>query len=361
MFLTETTLLHELEKTGFPPLKIESTSIINLNTKFDGKYSPDVILKLVWQEQSNSFITELVPIATPQNIFIAEQKLKQLGQNIKNSANDKETYYPLIVANYLKSSDLDKLVNNGISAIDLCGNGVIQVPGKWFIHRSGAKNLFPTTNPIKNVFAGNSSLVARVFFSQDSFNSVNQVLKEIVLRQGNVTLSTVSKVLKTLQEQLLITKNKEINLLDAGKLLSELSTNYQKPSVKRILIGKTSDINNVLSQLASNSKTHNIELVGFDPNLYAVMPSQNFTKIYTSNLDKLLIDVNITETNRFPNIEIRETSDPIIYFDKRYKDGFYWTPPLQTYLELNSGDKREQDTAKQIATDLINLKYVGRK
>lgn len=358
MQLKEADLLEKLETIGFPPLKIEWDSMQHINLPPKRTYSPDALLKITWRKQTYSFITEVIAIATPQNLLLAEQKLKQCFKNI---IVDKEKYYPLILTTYLKPSELERLVGNEISAIDLCGNGVVQIPEKWFIHRSGAKNIFPTSSPIKNIFTGTSSLIAKVFFSKDSFVSVNEVLQQISLRKGRISLPTVSKVLTTLQEELLITrtKTKEIKLLDPKKLLSNLANNYQKPSINRRLIGKVDDLNSVLLQLASNAKNKEIDLVGVNPNLYALMPSQPYTKIYTSNLEKLLAKINITETNRFPNIELNETSDPTTYFDSRHCDGFYWASPLETYLQLNAGDKREQDTAKQIATDLIALKYTA--
>ncbi len=360
MQLKEADLLEKIETIGFPPLKVECESEQYPNLLSKRKYYPDAVLKFTWREQAYSFITELIAIATPQNLFLGEQKLKEY---FKDSITDKKKYYPLIVTSYLKPSELERIANNGMSAIDLCGNGVVQIPEKWFIHRSGAKNTFPTSSPIKNIFTGTSSLVARVFFSKDSFGSVNEVLEQILLCKGSTSLPTVSKVLKTLQEELLITKTKtkEIKLLDPKKLLSKLAENYQKPLLKRKLIGKVADLNCFLSQLVSNAKDKEIDLVGLNPNLYAVMPSQPYIKIYTSNLEELLTEINITETNRFPNIEFNETAETTIYFDKHYSDGFYWASPLETYLELNAGDKREQDTAKQIATDLIALKYNAEK
>ena len=360
MLLTETQLLTELEKIGFPPLKIKSLSMKNLTADSPKTYHPDAVLELDWQGNNNCFLTELIPVATPQNLFLGEQKLKQYFQD---PSIDKEKYHPLIVTTYLKPNELDRFANSGISAIDLCGNGIVQIPGKWFIHRSGTKNIFPTSTPIKNIFVGTSSLVARIFFSKESFTSVNQVLDEVVIRQGQITLPTVSKVLKVLQQELLITKdsNKVIKLLDAKKLLSNLVENYQKPFATNTLLGKVPDLNTLVTQLNDNAKKYQIPLVAFNPNLYALMPSQSFIKLYTTNLDKLLTDINITKTNRFPNIEIQEVSDPIIYFDTRYQNDCYWLSPLQTYLELANGDSREQDTSKQIEIDLINLKYLDQK
>ena len=56
-----------------------------------------------------------------------------------------------------------RLEREGVSGLDLCGNGVVTVPGEWLVYRTGKPNLYPQSFPIKNVFRGASSLVARVF------------------------------------------------------------------------------------------------------------------------------------------------------------------------------------------------------
>ena len=37
-----------------------------------------------------------------------------------------------------------------------------------------------------------------------------------------------------------------------------------------------------------------------------------------------------------------------MYFDARRESGLVWASPVQTYLELNAGDKRDQETALQV-------------
>jgi hypothetical protein len=56
--------------------------------------------------------------------------------------------------------------------------------------------------------------------------------------------------------------------------------------------------------------------------------------------------------DRFPSLSIIQTEDALVYFDARQDEGLVWASPLQTYLELMAGDKRDQETALQVK-DLI--------
>jgi hypothetical protein len=61
-----------------------------------------------------------------------------------------------------------------------------------------------------------------------------------------------------------------------------------------------------------------------------------------------------SQSDRFPNLELLETEDEPVYFDARQKDGFWWASPLQVYMELMVGDKRDQETAEQLKTLVLN-------
>jgi len=49
--------------------------------------------------------------------------------------------------------------------------------------------------------------------------------------------------------------------------------------------------------------------------------------------------------------------DETVYFDARQEEDFRWASPVQVYLELMAGDKRDRDTAEQVKSFL--LKNVG--
>lgn len=346
---------------NFPPLKFKSW---NDEPSFEfgineGNFRPDALVEIEWQGKSYQFIVEFKRQATPK---IIDEAVYQLKRNISlvQNLNKSEKYYPLLIAPFLSEERLERLASENISGLDLSGNGSIIVPGKLFVYRYGGKNKFPSNAPIKNVYRGTSSIIPRVFFAQPEFQSVTEVLEEITTRSGKTTIATVSKVLKTLEEELLISRKEGVRLMDGRSLLKNLRENYQKPTIEQRMLGKVEDLDNTLIQLSENSAENKILYAIDKPRRYAVMGTDSSaTRVYTENISSSLLESNFSETSRFPNLEIIQTSDPTVYFDRRYEmaSAAYYTSPLQVYLELANGGKREKETAEQIEEGLLNFRY----
>jgi len=347
-------LILEIE---FQPLKI---TVDKRQAKAAGSGGEGALLNVRWKNNSQKFIAEILRQATPKQIETGMLRLEKYARAATTSGGQtgKERLYPILVAPYLNERTLQRLAEAEISGIDLSGNGVIVVPDKLFVYRAGAKNKFLSNATIKNVFRGTSSLVARVFFTKPEYENVGEVLEEIKTRGGKTTFSTVSKVLKTLEEELIIGKGEKIRLLDAKKLLDALRINYRRPEVRRSLRGKVSDLPLALKRISENAEAKRVFYVRDDAAKYAVMPSgASPAKIYAESVDDLLNGVDFTETNRFPDIELVETIDRTVYFDRRKDADFYWASPLQIYLELANEGKREQETASGMVKGLLDFKY----
>lgn len=358
----EKNLLKLVRSINFPPLEINFGEEIQ---PFDSKDDrADFIAEINWKDKSYKFIVEVKRQATPkiiEEVILRKQKAgfyEWLADSPKRNKNEKYNY--LLVAPYLNEEKLQTLASAEISGIDLSGNGLIIVPDELFVYRFGEKNKFPSNAPIKNVYRGTSSIIPRVFFAQPEFQSVTEVLEEITTRSGKTTIATVSKVLKTLEEELLISRKDGVRLMDGRSLLKNLRENFQRPAIEKKLVGKVDDLNNTLIQLSENSAENKILYAIDKPRRYAVMGSDSSaTRVYTENISRSLRESNFSETSRFPNLEIIQTSDPTVYFDRRYEmaTGAYYTSPLQVYLELANGGKREKETAEQIEEGLLNFRY----
>jgi hypothetical protein len=60
-----------------------------------------------------------------------------------------------------------------------------------------------------------------------------------------------------------------------------------------------------------------------------------------------------SQADRFPNLELIETEDETVYFDARHDGNSWWASPVQVYLELMTGDKRDRETAEQVKSLLL--------
>jgi hypothetical protein len=318
----------------------------------------DAYIEAKWKRKSARFAVECKALSTPKIFQNSIDFLKSLPLP-KNCS-------PMLYMPFLSEQQLKELEGVGISGIDLCGNGVVVSPGAFSVFRSGGKNLFPSSAAIKNIYRKNSSMVGRGFFVYSDFQTVQDILatinqRNLLVNRWNkkpMSLSTVSKVLKTMVEDLIITRTETIRLLQPDKLLEKLRENYNPPVVKERVRLKIPESNkSILKLLSENSQQLELPLIASGTasvTRYTVMQRGDLLTVYCPKIEMLLKRLPGSQSDRFPNLELLETEDESVYFDARQEDGFWWASPLQVYVELMVGDKRDQETAEQLKALILN-------
>jgi len=321
----------------------------------------DAYVEAKWKRKSARFAVECKALSTPKFFQDSINYLKSqpLPKNIS----------PMLFMPFLSERQLKELEGEGISGIDLCGNCVVVYPGSFSVFRSGGKNRFPSSAAIKNIYRKNSSMVGRGFFVYSDFQTVQDIRatinqRNLLVNRWNkkpMSLSTVSKVLKTMVEDLIITRTETIRLLQPDKLLEKLRANNNPPAVKeRIRLKISEDNKSILKLLSEQSQKLELPLIASGTSSvtrYTVMQRADLLTVYCPKVEMLLNRLPGSQSDRFPNLELLETEDEPVYFDARQEDGFWWASPLQVYMELMVGDKRDQETADQLKA--LILKDVG--
>jgi len=361
--LTEKEILNQLmNDLLFPPLKLR---IIQSEADISRQYQVDAIVQVSWNKLKANFIVEIKPLSTPMVMQNAVNQLKSMPYS--------KNYLPMIVMPYLDESQLQQLERMKISGIDLCGNGVVIAPKKFSVYRSGRKNRFPSSAPIKNIYKKNSSMVGRVFLSKPEYETVQKIRDDVnqlnlmVNQFGNkpMSLSTVSKALKTLENDLIIERKNTIRLLQPEKLLEKLKDNYVSKTTGNKLRLKVNIDKKAIPQIIGGlSKENRIPIVATGLSSvpqYAVMQRSDILSVYCPQIGKLEGKIPGSQSDRFPNLEIIETQDETVFFDARKQQRFCWASPVQVYLELMAGDKRDQETAEQVALYILNNLNKGRR
>jgi hypothetical protein len=341
----------------FPPLQIRLGPKDALLQKND---ELDAILAVTAEEQTFEFAAEFKSRNTPR---IFEEAL-----NVIQKAAQRRQMLPMLVVPYLRENQLEELQRRQLSGIDLSGNGVVTVPGKLLVYRTGAPNKFPESAPTKYAYRGTTSLVARAFLCRETFRSLADIEGEIKKRGGSVVLSTISKALKRMTEDLIIDRADDgFRLRQPEKLLQKLNASYSPPKVGKIVTLKVKKVPVVsegrqltadglksvakltLDRLFLRKDLMTLAGVSSIEN-YAVMGRQEWPVLYTPNAGELLRiwGENVEQTSRFVDLELRETDDPTVYFDVRMKENLPYASPIQVFLECSAGDKREQETALQV-------------
>ena len=350
--ITEEEILDFLQKgeLEFPPLKVVEVQTRQAIVVEGKRTELDALLTMRWGARTYRFGVETKGSWTPKVISQATSEARRSAAAVGVN--------PLILIPYLGEERIATLEAEGVSGIDLCGNGIVVVPDELLVLRTGRPNQFRWKTAIRNVYRKNSSIVARTFLLVPQFGSLKEALEEIRRRGGEVTLATVSKVCKGLEEDLVIERGRgekpverRLRLLQPAKLLDLLAENYEAPGVSRTFRGKYAgtpeEFRERLAQWQMKSGQKVIRTGAGSVEAYAVMAREPVQSFYCSDLTGLLRELGdgIRETDRFANVALEETRDEFAYFDGR--PGLL-ASPIQTYLELMNGDKREKETAEQV-------------
>jgi len=348
----ETDILTRIEAgaLSLPPAKLR---VLDIEPATEGRVRADALIEACWEEQSARFVAEVRRLATPKALWQAVAMARDV-------ASPPDTY-PMVVVPYLSPDKLDELESAGVSGLDLCGNGVLVVPGRMLVFRSGRPNRFPQSAKLRNVYRRKNSLVARAFLIQPEFSQVKDIVNLLKQRSGGVAFSTVSKALRRLEEELVVSRQgNSIRLLQAGVLLDKLAANYEPPAIEERYRGKCDrPANEIVRRLASvvSAKGDEVIMTGAaSGDRYAAMAREPVASVYTSVSSRELlaeIDIDVKETGRFADLEILRTTDARVFFDPRMKDGLPFASPIQTYLELVTGDKRQKDAAEQVKRGIL--------
>ncbi len=337
-------------KLSLPPAELRAIEIEPI-----GRAGPlaDAIIEASWKDESLQFMVEVKKLATPK-------MLRQAIVMARDAASPPQTY-PMVIVPYLSPDKLNELEAAGVSGLDLCGNGVLVVPGKMLILRSGQPNKFPQSAKLRNVYRGKNSLVARAFLLQPEFSQVKNIVSFLERLGGGVAFSTVSKVLKRLEEELVVSRQgNSIRLLQADVLLGNLAANYEPPDIMERYRGKC-DLSEkeIIRRLAlvGSAKDGKLIMTGASSGeKYAVSAGEPVVSLYTSLPPSELLaesGIDVKETERFGNLEILRTNDARVFFDPRFEDSLPFASPAQTYLELITGDKRQKDAADQVRRGIL--------
>lgn len=331
---------------GLPPATL---SLVEEGLTSDDGVEWDAVVEAAWSGRRYRFALEYKSRSTPKVFTETLAKLRASSLPPKT--------YPMLMAPYLSPDQLAILEESRVSGIDLCGNGVLVAPGEVCIVRTGQPNRFPQSAPIKNVYRGKSSIVPRAFLARPSFPTISGIKDEIGARAGNVALSTVSKVVSALEEDLIVgRKSGEIRLLQPEKLVEKLAANYDPPRITARFEGECDLDLRTLADRLGKATDLRYGLTGASScRRYAVMAREDRVVFYCSDLDRALkaLGTQVRETSRFASLELVETLDDVVYFDPRMEDNTPWAPPIQVYLELMAGDKRDRETAASVQEALL--------
>jgi len=308
------------------------------------------MLRLNYIEQKIDLAIEIINRTAPQ---VVERGIAILDK--LNSSSENWKIIPTLIVPFLSASIVARLKEKKYSGLDLNGNFYIATDN-FIAVRLDKKNQYKESVNIKDIYSRNSSIVGRFLLCENTtYRKVSDIYDGIKKLGGKITLSTVSKVLTALQDQLIISKEKgAIRIVQPAKLLSNLSTGYRAPVVIRILRLNLPQAKQEAKVILDKYFVDNWIWSGeSSAEFYAATTPTNQSIVYCRNIEisqeflQKYVDV------RFYNYTfciIPETEEYLLYDSKENV-----ASKIQTYIELNQLDKREKEIAKDIERDILNV------
>lgn len=347
MRLTESEMLKQLEPGTNKFFPIEIKSVVS------GDNNAEAFVEFfIADGPSFKAFVEIMPVATPKIISPMVQFFRGL--------NDKEKI-PLLVVPYMRDEQAKILQKEGISWIDLCGNMTIRAPGGIYIERTGNKNQFPDTSPIKKIFEGTSSLVSRaLLLKKEPFKTLYEIVNFINERNGNITLATVSKVIRSLEEDVLVTKaDNGISVTNREKLLDKLAegyTDYTKRNKNSVYTFSADVSSNITKLLFDRNVTYaacgfyaaKIKNIATTDRINIIVQSINEAKKAFENQPE-----KVRPDSEFGQIDIIETKNPCVWFNLQGITMSCIVDDLELYLEMMIDTPRGPKVAEMLKERIL--------
>lgn len=311
----------------------------------------DARLAVSWPGESERFwfTLESKGKANPQTVQLAMMQARQAAQ-----AGDQ----PMIQVPFLSPERLEELEREGVSGVDLCGNGIVIVPGRLCVVRSGAPNKYPDSRPLSNPYRGRSAMVARMLIERPRWSSLSELAEEILKAGANLSLPQVSKAVQAMQEDLMLTRStREITLMDRVRLLDHLAREWRKPKIRARQALRLNSNRELAPALSSNPLLKWAFTGETSAVRYAMFSQGGPRKIAVSSLPlaQTLLNGEPESVPNFADVELVETDEAGFFFGNDIDSkGDRWASRLQAWLELQSGDARQQDVARDLREQILS-------
>jgi len=263
----------------------------------------------------------------------------------------------MIQVPFLSAERLEELEQQGVSGVDLCGNGVVLVPGRLCVVRTGAPNRYRDSRPLNNPYRGRSAMVARMLLQRPKWESLSELAAAIQSAGASLSLAQVSKAVQAMKEDLVISKSARVIALNEPlRMLDKLGSEWRKPLVRSRQALRLPKGMNWADALSTNPLRKWAVTGESSVTRYTLFSQGGPRRIAVSSLPLALTQLGgkLESVPNFADVELIEADEAGFFFGNETDEkGIRWASRLQTWLELQSGDARQQEAAKDLREQIL--------
>jgi hypothetical protein len=331
-------------RTGFA-----GTRLLNQEIK------PDLVIKAETKEKEKYLIVlEVKSAGQPQYARMAAYQLQSIRSNRGN-------VYGVFGAPFVSEESRRICQEAGIGYLDLAGNCLLRFDNVY-ISVEGKPNPYPSTRPLKSIFATKSTRALRVLLC----NPKRDWFVKDLAKEANISLGQASNLKKRLLEFEFI---KEIDNEKAVKfrvsnpevLLNRWAEYYSYRANRTRNYYSLDDVKAIEKKLSDYCETKKIRYAyTLTSGASLVAPFLRYKRvfIYLSNsIEKVALALGWKEVPSGPNITILEPYDEGVFYGLQEINGMKVVSDAQLYLDLKGYKERGEEAAQFLLENRLRKQW----
>lgn len=295
--------------------------------------------------------------------FVVEGSLQSTPLAVRQAIRTVKSYveqgdeYPMILVPYLSAERLAELEKEEISGVDMCGNGIVIVPGRLLVRREGRPNRYPTSRPLLNPYAGRSSMVARMLLTQPQWGTLKDLRNAIEKAGADLSMAQASKAVGALVDDLHVFKlGSVITLREPERLLESLARSYRRPTAQAHQALRLPAGLDWPKALSSDPAMRWSVTGASSLGRYTPFVEGGPLRIGVSDLSPAmrLLGDSPERIPAFADLALVEVDGPGPFFQNATdEEGIRWAGRIQAWLESQAGDPRQKDGARELRNRIV--------
>lgn len=341
------------ESAGFIKIKNMKTEIKGLFN--NPQFYPDLVAEVQTKDQKKYLLVfEVKSEGQPRNARMAASLLKNMIGSRKN-------VYGVFAATFISENSKQICRENGIGFIDLAGNCLFAFNN---VHLSieGRPNPYPSTRPLKSIFASKSSRALRVLL----YNPRKEWFVKDLANEAKISLGQASNIKQRLLEFEYIEetgagKNLKFRPKNPELLIEKWSDIYSYRKNKMRNFYSLDDVREIETKMINIFKDKKISYAfTLTSGAARITPFLRYNTVFSyieDDIDCLLKDLNLKEVTSGPNVYFLEPYDKGVMYGLQEIDGAKIVSDIQLYLDLKNYKGRGEEAAEFLYEQRIKKRW----
>jgi hypothetical protein len=311
-----------------------------------GRRAKDHGVDLIFHKGNQTFFVECKSSGDAASVSMAARQLKSYMQQAKRKG------IPVVAVSYMGEVGQGICEKEGVSWIDLSGNGHLWAPPAVFIHVEGKPNRFKRKGRPGSVFATKSARIARWLLIKRKHAFTQRELAKV----SGLDEGFTSRIVRELENRGLVSRDAKgaVQVADFNAMLEAWREVYDfsKHHVARGHIAARSS-EDVLRQLAGQFQRSGIEHAATGlAGAWLLNPFAGFRLVafYVRAMppDEVRRALGFREEERGENVWLVIPNDEGVFDGASEHDGIRCVHPVQAYLDLKNHPERSAEAAEEL-------------